>query len=121
MSLAKSTSLTSNNIDLSLLFISRITRSLAAGALAVVIPLYFAESLHYSYLLIGILFAGGAFASPVLSYIFGLLGDIYGRKKTLLVGSAILPIAVAILLLPTINYPLLFVSTTLGGIGIAGG
>ena len=120
MSVANSSSTKGNTIDLSLLFFSRITRSLAAGALAVAIPLYFKESLHYSYLLIGILFAGGAFASPVLSYLFGLLGDLYGRKKMLLVGQAILPIAVFILLLPT-NYPLLFISTTLGGFGIAGG
>lgn len=120
MSVAYSSASNDNSVDLILLFTSRITRSLAAGALAVSIPLYFYDVLHYSYLLVGILFAGGAFASPMLSYLFGLLGDLYGRRDVLLVGSSILPIAVCILLI-TRSYPLLFISTTLGGFGIAGG
>ncbi len=120
MSLANSSTSNTNTIDLTLLFVSRITRSLAAGALAVAIPLYFKDTLHFSYLLIGILFAGGAFASPLFSYLFGLLGDRYGRKKMMIVGLSFLPIAIGILI-STTNYPLLLISTTLGGFGIAGG
>ena len=120
MSLHNSTPLYSNRNSLALLFASRITRSFAAGALAVAIPLYYKDALHFSYLLIGILFATGAFAAPILSYSFGALGDRYGRKRMLLVALTLLPIAIFILIRTT-YYPFLLVATALGGFGIAGG
>ena len=101
MSLHNSTPLYSNRNSLALLFASRITRSFAAGALAVAIPLYYKDALHFSYLLIGILFATGAFAAPILSYSFGALGDRYGRKRMLLVALTLLPIAIFILIRTT--------------------
>ncbi len=120
MSLSNSSSQSSNKIGLTLLFSSRIARSFAAGAISVAIPLYFKDSLHLSYLLIGILFGSGAFASPVLSYLFGAWGDRFGRKKMLLFGLAFLPISILILIATTF-YPLLLIASALGGFGIAGG
>ena len=110
----------SNRIDLILLFASRISRSFAAGAIAVAVPLYFVDVLQLSLLLTGILLASGAFASPILSFVFGFLGDRYGRKKTLLFGLILLPFAVLILLTTTF-YPLILLATALGGFGVAGG
>ena len=110
----------SNRIDLLLLFASRISRSFAAGAIAVAVPLYFVDVLQLSLLMTGILLASGAFASPILSFVFGFLGDRYGRKKTLLFGLVLLPFAVLILLTTTF-YPLILLATALGGFGVAGG
>lgn len=120
MALDNLTSVKSNKNDLALLFISRITRSLAAGSLAVAIPLYYANSLNFSYLLIGILFATGAFTAPLLAYFFGMLGDRFGRKKILLIALSLLPIAI-FMVINTTYYPLLLLATALGGFGIAGG
>ena len=120
MSLSNLSQVNSHRIDLTLLFTSRVARSFAAGTLAVAIPLYFKNSLHLSYMLIGILFASGAFTAPVFSYFFGKWGDKYGRKKILLLAVSFLPIAISILLV-TNNYLLLLLATALGGFGIAGG
>ncbi|MDG7040023.1 MAG: MFS transporter [Nitrososphaerota archaeon] len=106
--------------NLLFLFISRGTRSFAAGFLAVIIGLYFLYSLHISTLLIGVLFAAGALATPVISLIVGRYGDIYGRKKVLMIDMLTMPAAIIIILL-TKNYLLLMVATSLGGFGIAGG
>lgn len=110
----------SNTIDLTILFASRITRSFAAGALAVAVPLYYKEALNLSFFYTGILLASGAFAAPILSYIFGLLGDRFGRKIVLFSGLAFLPISIGILIVTT-YYPLLLLATAFGGFGVAGG
>jgi len=111
-----------NNISRNLffLFLSRGARSFAAGFLAVIIGLYFLYSLHISTLLIGVLFAVGALATPVISLIVGRYGDIYGRKRVLMMDLLTMPVAIIIILL-TKNYLLLMVATALGGFGIAGG
>ncbi|WP_243676278.1 MFS transporter [Vulcanisaeta distributa] len=66
-------------------------------------------------------FGVGAFtAPPLLSLLFGRLGDKYSRKAVLLLTLAFLPIATAILLI-TKYYPLLLLAAALGGFGTAGG
>ena len=109
-----------NRYDLSLLLISRATRSFAAGFLAVIIGLYFTEALHLSLTEVGILFAAGGLGTPMLTLVFGRLADIHGMKKLLLASLILLPVSVVILLVTT-NYALLIISSALGGFGIAGG
>ncbi|MEM0156278.1 MAG: MFS transporter [Thermoplasmataceae archaeon] len=109
-----------NRYDLSLLLISRSTRSFAAGFLAVIIGLYYTEGLHLSLTEVGILFAAGGLGTPLLTLIFGRLADIHGRKKLLLASLILLPLSIVILLVTT-NYAFLIVSSALGGFGIAGG
>lgn len=105
--------------DILLILASRVLRSMAAGALGIVTSLYLYNVIHLSLTLIGIFFGVGAFTAPALSLYFGRLGDKYGRKNMLMLATAMLPMATAILLL-TRNYGLLLVAAALGGFGTAG-
>jgi len=105
--------------DAWLLLASRGLRSVAGGALGVVTGLYLYYYLHLSLTEVGIFFGVGAFTAPLLSLLFGRLGDKYSRKVILLLTLAFLPIATAILLI-TRYYPLLLLAAALGGFGTAG-
>lgn len=102
-----------------LLLVSRGLRSVAGGALGVVVGLYLRYALHLSLTEIGVFFGVGAFLTPLLSLVFGRLGDRYSRKVVLLVTLSFLPAATAILL-ATSSYPLLLLAAALGGFGTAG-
>ncbi|TRM85236.1 MFS transporter, partial [Sulfolobus sp. F3] len=106
-------------LDVYLLMVSRILRSLVAGFLAVVIGLYFLK-IGLTDVEIGVLFGIGAFATPLLSLIFSIYADRYSKKMFLLMTLAFLPISI-IILLTTRNFALLALSSALGGFGIAGG
>ncbi len=108
------------NYNVVLLLISRVSRSLAAGALAVIVGLYFVHGVHLSIFEAGVLFGAGAFVTPLLTFVLGLYSDRYGRKKLLLLALAFLPLSILLLLL-TSNFYLLLLSSALGGFGIAGG
>ncbi|MFB6491017.1 MAG: MFS transporter [Thermoproteus sp. AZ2] len=105
--------------DVWLLLASRGVRSVAGGALGVITSLYLRYALHLSLTEIGIFFGVGAFLAPLLSLVFGRLGDRYSRKAVLLLTLSFLPIATAILL-ATSSYPLLLLAAALGGFGTAG-
>jgi len=105
--------------DIWLILLSRMLRSTAAGALGIATGLYLYNVLHLSLTLIGIFFGVGAFTAPALSLYFGRLGDKYGRKKILMLATAMLPAATAILLF-TRNYFLLLIAAAMGGFGTAG-
>jgi len=105
--------------DVWLLLASRGVRSIAGGALGVITGLYLYYYLHLSLTAVGIFFGVGAFTAPLLSLLFGRLGDRYSRKAILLLTLSFLPIATAILLL-TNYYPLLLLAAALGGFGTAG-
>ncbi|WP_243678021.1 MFS transporter [Vulcanisaeta distributa] len=76
--------------------------------------------MHLTLTDVGVFFGVGAFtAPPLLSLLFGRLGDKYSRKAVLLLTLAFLPIATAILLI-TKYYPLLLLAAALGGFGTAG-
>ncbi len=105
--------------DITLIMLSRVFRSIAAGALGVTTGLYLYNVLHLSFTLIGVFFGVGAFSTPLMSLYFGRLGDCYGRKRLLLITLLFLPLSILILLL-TSNYPLLLLAAALGGFGTAG-
>nr|WP_252900419.1 hypothetical protein [Vulcanisaeta sp. JCM 14467] len=63
----------------------------------------------------GIFFGVGAFTAPLLSLLFGRLGDKYSRKAVLLLTLAFLPIATAMLLI-TRYYPLLLLAAAWVGL-----
>ncbi len=109
-----------DHIDILLLLLSRITRSFAAGFIAIVIGLYYLYSLHLSNFHIGILFGVGAVITPLITALFGRYADLFGRKKLLILSLFFLPVSLVIII-ETTYYPLLIVSSALGGFGIAGG
>ncbi len=102
-----------------LLLGSRALRSIAGGALGVITGLYLYYYLHLSLLEVGVFFGVGAFTVPVLSLVFGKLGDKFRRKPTLILASSFLP-AATLILLTTRYYPLLLLAAALGGFGTAG-
>ncbi len=105
--------------DVTLIMVARILRSLATGAMGVVISLYLYNVLHLSFTLIGIFFAAGAFSAPLMSLYFGRLGDEYDRKLVLIITMSMLPASIAIITF-TKYYPLLVLAALLGNIGTAG-
>ena len=105
--------------DIILILLSGIFRSIATGALGVIIGLYLYNVLHLSFMLIGIFFGVGAFSAPLMSIYFGRLGDYYGRKRVLMVILPFLPLSILILLL-TSGYPFLLLAAALGNFGTAG-
>ncbi len=109
-----------SKVNLLSLFIARGLRSFAAGFLGVIIGLYLLNSLRLSPIIIGSLFAVGAFSTPAISLLVGRLGDLYGRKLVLLVDMLTLPLGI-IILMYTRNIILLAVSMAVGGFGMAGG
>ena len=84
-----------------------------------VIGLYFLH-IGLSLVQIGVLFGIGAFASPLIAFIFSIYADMKGRKLALLVTLAFLPLSILIVML-TNNFYLLAIASALGGFGIAGG
>ena len=64
-----------DRIDLTLLIISRATRSFAAGFIAVIIGIYYAYSLDLTLTLVGILFGSGAVGTPLITLVLGRLAD----------------------------------------------
>jgi len=108
-----------NQLDITLLLISRITRSITAGFISVIIGLYFLH-IGLSLVQIGVLFGIGAFASPLIAFAFSIYADIKGRKLSLLITLALLPLSILIIMI-TNNFYLLAIASALGGFGIAGG
>jgi len=108
-----------DQLDIILLLISRVTRSIAAGFIAVIIGPYFLH-IGLSLVQIGILFGIGAFVSPLITFVFSIYADMRGRKLALLIALGFLPLSILIVLL-TKNFYLLILASALGGFGIAGG
>jgi len=102
------------------LFMSRSLRSFAAGFIAIAISLYFYDVLKLSLILVGVLFTVGAFATPLISLLVGILGDRNGRKLVLIADLLTLPVALIIIML-TRNFFALALASAIGGFGVAGG
>ncbi len=83
--------------------------------------LFFEEDLHVSIFLVGLVFTFLSVGSIVFSVVGGFLADTYGRKNTLLMGSAAsfslyLTIAFGIIVgLPVLIIMVLFILTSFGG------
>ena len=106
--------------NIALLFASRSLRSFTAGFVAIAISLYFYDVLKLSLVLIGALFTVGAIATPLISLLVGIFGDMYGRKLVLIIDLLTLPAALLIVLFSK-NIYALAVASAIGGFGVAGG
>jgi len=100
------------------LILYRATRSFAFGYTSFALPL-FLRFVGMTYVELGIYVLLATAASAVLSVASGFLGDLYGRKKMLLVLSLLFPLMMLILLF-TESVPVLFMTAVLG-ISFTGG
>ncbi len=106
-------------ISLSILLFSRISRSFAAGMLAISFPYFVLNNLHLSTFLLGTLFAVATVFTAFFGLFFGIITDIWGRKKTLLVATLMLPLA-CFMLWYSDSVQILFIASILGGFSATG-
>jgi MFS family permease len=105
--------------QLKLLLLFRMTRTLAAGLIAVAFPYYVLTGLHFSAFTLGILYAAATIATAGLTLLFGYLADVWGRKGTLVIAGILLP-AGALLAFWSGRLVFLFVAAMLGGFSATG-
>lgn len=107
------------NRDISILAAARVARSIAAGMISVAFPYYILTTLHYGAFVIGMIYVAATIATAVLGLFFGILTDLWGRKSTLLIASALLPVS-SILVYLSGNLWVIFPAAMLGGFSATG-
>jgi MFS family permease len=85
-----------------------------------VVPLVYLLAIGYSPVTIGLIYAASSVANTVGYAPFGVLADRFGRKKFLILGSALPALSYALFGL-TLNPYLLIIASVIGGVGLAGG
>lgn len=105
--------------ELRLLLLFRLTRTLAAGLIAVAFPYYVLTQFHYSAFTLGLLYAAATIATAVLALLFGYLADTWSRKGTLILAGVLLP-AGAVLAFASGHLAILFAAAILGGFSATG-
>nr|KJR71898.1 MAG: MFS transporter [Vulcanisaeta sp. AZ3] len=106
--------------DVYLLILSRALRSMAFGYLVFVIPLYL-KALGFPITLIGFYFFIATISSALLVLLSGFLGDMIGRRNSLIIMSSLFVVTMAIFS-TTIDKTLIFITSVLGtSTGAAGG
>ncbi|HVB86512.1 MAG TPA: MFS transporter [Candidatus Dormibacteraeota bacterium] len=108
-----------NKIQLRLLLCFRLTRTLAAGLIAVAFPYYVLTQLHYSAFMLGMLYATATLATAALALFFGYLADVSGRKGTLFLAGILLPVG-ALIAFSSGRLVFLFAAAMLGGFSATG-
>ena len=105
--------------ELRLLLFFRLTRTLAAGLIAVAFPYYVLTQFHYSAFTLGLLYAAATISTAVLALLFGYLADTWSRKGTLVLAGVLLP-AGAVLAFASGHLAILFAAAILGGFSATG-
>ncbi len=108
-----------NRNQLILLALFRVTRSVAAGMITIAFPYLILRSLHYSALMLGLLYTAAALATAVFGLLFGFLADIWGREKTLWVVGLLIPLSAGLVYFSS-HLAILFVASILGGFSATG-
>ncbi len=98
--------------DIYLLIITRSLRSLSFGYITFLLPLYL-KYIGFSVVEIGLYALAATISSSVLLLLSGFFGDIYSRKKMLLLMS-VLPAIAYIILISTHSIEVAFISSVLG-------
>lgn len=105
--------------SLYVLLLSRISRSIAAGMLAIAFPYLVLNNLHHSAFYLGSIFAIATLFTGFFSLMFGIITDVWGRKNTLILATLMLPVASFLLWFSNSNI-ILFLSAILGGFSATG-
>ncbi len=72
---------------------ARIARSIAAGMINIAFPYYILVELHHGAAVIGLIYVAATVMTAVLSLLFGMTTDTFGKRGTLLFTSILLPIS----------------------------
>ncbi len=105
--------------DIALVGISRIARSIAAGMINIAFPYYILVTLHYGASVIGLIYVAATLATALLSFAFGIATDIWGKRWTLIITSALLPMS-ALLVYASGNIWVIVAAAMLGGYSATG-
>ncbi len=108
-----------SNRHLLLLLLFRISRSVAAGMITLAFPYLVLNKYHYGSLTLGLLYTAAAVATAFAGLLVGFLADLWGRKRSLWLIGAMLPVSSAIVL-GTHHLAWLFVAAVLGGYSATG-
>ena len=92
---------TRENLDIPLLTLARIGRSISGGVIGVAFPYCILATLHYGSLLMGVIFICARIATAVLGFLSGLLADSWGKRNTLIVISALRPLSAFVVYMST--------------------
>lgn len=106
------------NRNVKVLVASRVIRSFSFGYLSFIIPLYL-KSIGLNPVLIGLYFMINAISSSLLVLAAGFLGDLYGRRDTLIAMSSLFTISMLIYSVTT-NKLAIFITSILGTTGGGG-
>jgi MFS family permease len=109
-----------NRQYLFLLALFRVSRSLAAGLIAIAFPYLVLRSLHQSALILGLLYTSAAIATAAFGLFSGFLTDIWGQKKTLVAVGLMLPASSALVFLSSGHLWVLFLACMIGGYSATG-
>ena len=99
--------------------IARITRSVAAGMINIAFPYYIIVNLHYGASVIGLIYVAATIATAALSFLVGVTTDTVGKRSTLLVTSALLPVS-ALMVYGAHNLWLVVPAAMIGGYSATG-
>ena len=102
-----------------LLFASRLTRGFAAGLVTIGFPYLLLTDLRSGAFVLGLLYAGGALSTALLTYVLGRLGSRAALRGTYLASLSLLPIACGLLVFPP-SLPIAVLASILGGFSATG-
>lgn len=104
---------------LSLLFAFRVCRSVAAGLITIAFPYLVLQELRLGALTLGLIYTSAAIGTAAFGLLVGVLTDVWGRRRTLLLVASVLPVS-ALIVWFNESTPALFVAATLGGFSATG-
>lgn len=105
--------------DIDILAVSRVTRSIAAGMINVAFPYYILKDLHYGAFVIGLIYVFATIATAVFGFLSGFTTDVWGKRGTLVITSALLPVS-AVLVFLSQSLWLIIPAAMLGGYSATG-
>ncbi len=106
-------------LQLTLLFAFRILRSVAAGMITIAFPYLVLRDLALSPLTLGAIYTSAALGTALFGFTTGVLADVWGRRRTLLLVAAVLPASSLIVYLDQ-GLAWIVVAATLGGYSATG-
>ena len=102
-----------------LLGVFRSFRSVAAGMVTLAFPYLILKNLHFSSLTLGFIYTAATLATAGLGLLCGFLADTWGRKKTLIFISVLLPVGCGVAYFSH-NLFWIYASAMLGGFSATG-